>query len=283
MATHTIDNTMKSFSYEVSDREIYNDIRSETSISITETVVDEDADYKWRYWTRTSRLPAPANSTFKFFTASMLNPILWQLKDVSAKDSSGSPYYNYEIELQDTNNDLTKAVRIKNTGSLNGCRIRFALEYKYLATEEVTSEVTVYSTLTTRAFDETTILKYGRRVMNLTWPQGSTDEVVQGLCDSNKERYKEPYAYATLKLEGDSAAKRAIIYAAEISDIMTVTDDDSYMPATSFYIESIDIDIDINRVNTPIANFGLVALRAAESTGFFKFDSGHFGGPEVFG
>ena len=281
MATHTIDNTMKSFSYEVSDREIYNDIRSETSISITETVVDEDADYKWRSWTRSSSMPAPGYTTFKHFDASMPNPILWQLKDVSAKDSDGNPYYNYEISLIDNNRGESKSVEIKNTGSLNGCTIKFKVRYKYLAAEEITSEVTVNSTLTSRAFDETTILKYGRRVMNLTWPQGSTDEVVQGLCDSNKERYKEPYAYATLKLEGDSAAKRAIIYAAEISDIMVVTDDDSYMPATSFYIESIDIDIDINRVNTPIANFGLVALRAAESTGYFTIDTDSIDGDKL--
>jgi len=283
MATYTVDNTMASFSFELSDREIYNDVRSEIGISITETVVDEDADYKWRFWTRSFALPQPGYTTFKYFTASMQNPIRWKLTGVSAKDSSSNPYYDYEIELQDTNNDLTKAVRIKNTGSLNGCRIRFALEYKYLATEEVTSEVTVNQTLTARAYDATSILDYGRRVMSLVWPQGADESVVQGLCESNRSRYKEPLGYASLTLIGDSAALRAIIYGAEISDIMKVTDDDSYLPETNFFIESINIDIDINNLNTPMASFGLVEQSVAEIAGVFRFGSGHFGGPEVFG
>ena len=281
--THVINNTMASFSFELSDREIYNDVRSEIGISITETVVDEDADYSWRFWSVNSGMPAPGYTTFKFFTASMLNPIRWQLADVSASDSSGDPYYNYNINLQDTNNDLTKAVEIKNTGTLNGCKIKFRVRYKYLSAEEVTSEVTVNQTLTARAYDETTILKYGRRVMSLVWPQGAGEEIVQGLCESNRSKYKEPLGYATLTLIGDSAALRAIIYGAEISDIMTVTDDVSYLPATSFFIESINIDIDINNLNTPFATFGLVEQNVTEKAGVLRFDLGHFDGPEVFG
>jgi len=273
---------IKAFSYELSEREIYNDIRSEIGKTNSETVIDDDADYSWKVWTKYSGLPAPGYTHFAYFTATQQSPISWKLVNVSAATYAKVPYYDYEIELQDTNDDLTKAVRIKNKGSSGGT-IQYTVKYKYLTSEEVTHEETTETILTVRSTDEESISTYARRSMNLVWPQGATEETVQGLCDFNRNRYKDPYGYATLVLIGDTAAKREIIFKAEMSDIMTVTDAYSYLPETDFFVDSIDFDIDIERLNIPIATFGLVEQRPVETMVYFRFGSGHFGGPEVFG
>ena len=269
MATYTIDNSMFDLVCELSEREIYNDIRAEIGVTTSETIVDADTAYSWRYWDRQAALPAPGYTTFRYFTASMQDVSVWQLTSVSAHSYDMTPYYDYEITLIDTDDDLTKAVEIKNTGT-GGYAIRFTVRYKYLSAEEITHEEFAYNTLQVRATDDTSISKYGRRVMNLQWPQGTEATDMQGIVDSDNERYKEPYARLILTMKGEDATKQAIIYGAEISDTMTVTCDKLGLTATDYFIDSIDIN---DNVNIPTARFELVAERTVESTGYFVIDT----------
>lgn len=278
--SYTVDDSMVKIVYDLSDREIYNDIRGELGITKTETVVDDDADYSWKFWTKYCPLPAPGYTTFKYFTATLQDPITWQLTDVSVWDYEANPYFDYEIGLVDTNDDLRKAVRIKNTGSSGGS-IQFTVRYKYLSASQVTHEEISWDTLTVRAIDETSIQKYGRRVMPLKWPQGATKAQMQMVADAALAHYKDPYHVLHITLRGDTAGKATQIFTREISDIITVTCDNLGMTAEDHFIDAVSIDD--TSLRSPVAKWQLISQRAAEVTDWFKFGDGHFGGPEVLG
>lgn len=278
MATYTVNNTMSDLTYELSEREIYNDIRSEIGVTVSETVVDADANYTWKVWHRYGFLPAPGYTNYRYFTATVQTPLAWAVQNVSVYDQDRNPYYDYEYELEDTNDDLTKAFRTKNTGIKYGS-IEFEVKYKYLSAEEVSHEEYTHNTLQVRAADNTSIDKYGRRVMNLIWPQGTEEADMQGLVDADLARYKEPYARLVLTLIGKDATNQAIIYGAEISDIMTVTCTKLGLTATSYFIDAISIKD--NLATIPIGTFELVAKRTVESTGFFVIDTDSIDGSKL--
>ena len=278
MSDYTVDDSMVKIVYDLSDREIYNDIRAEIGILKTETVLDADADYSWKYWMKYSGLPAPGYTNFRYFTATLQAPITWALTNVSAYAYDKTPYYDYEIELQDTNDDLTKAVRIKNTGTSGGT-IQFTVKYKYLSAEEVTHEETSWDTLTVRSFDETSILKYGRRVMPLRWPQGATSEQMQMMADAALSHYKDPYHVLHIKLRGDTAAKATQIFTREISDTISVICDNLGMASTDHFIDAVSIDD--TALKSPVATWQLIQQRAVENTGYFMIDTDSIDGPKL--
>ncbi len=280
MSDYTVDDSMSKIVYDLSDREIYNDIRGEIGILKTETVVDDDVDYTWRFWRRTGSLPAPGYTMFRYFTAFLQDPITWQLTTVSAQDSDRQPYFDYEIELQDTNDDLTKAVRIKNTGTSSGI-ISYHVRYKFLSSDAVTHEETSWETLTVRAFDDTSIKRYGRRVMPLRWPQGATKEQMQMVADAALARYKDPYHVLHVKLRGDTAAKATQIFTREISDSITVTCANLGMTTEDHFIDAISIDD--TALRSPVATWQLIAERAVETIGYFIIDTDSIDGPKLIG
>ena len=278
MSDYTVDDSMVKIIYDLSDREIYNDIRAEIGLLKTETVLDDDADYSWKFWAKTSTLPAPGYTTWKWFTATLQDPILWQLTDVSAVDSNSVPYFDYECELDDTVDDLTKGVRIKNTGTSTG-KITYKVRYKYLSVEEVSHEEMSWDTLTVRSFDETSIKKYGRRVMPLRWPQGATTEQMQMIADAALARYKDPYPVLHVTLRGDTAAKATQILTREISDTITVTCDNLGMSGDDHFIDAISIDD--TSLRSPVARWQLIGQRAVETTSYFMIDTDLIDGPKL--
>ena len=269
MSDYTVDDSMAKIVYDLSDREIYNDIRAEIGFTKTETVLDSDTTYSWKFWSRNSAMPAPGYTTFKYFTATLQDPIEWELTDVSSKNYDGTPYFDFTATLEDTNDDLTKALNITNTGT-GGYSITYKVRYKYLSASAVTHEETSWETLTVRAYDQTSIDKYGRRVMPLKWPQGATSEQMQMIADADLAYYKDPYPVLHTTIRGDTAAKATQVFTREISDTISVVCDNLGLSA-DFFIDGISGRD--NSIKSPRATWQLIGQRSTETTGWFTLDT----------
>lgn len=284
MADYTLNDTMADIRYELDDRYIYNDIRSSIGTTKTETVVDADPLYEWRLWQEYHSLPPPGGTTFRYFTASVATPLTWtplawRLRAVTCYDYSFVPYSGFQINLIDTNDDNTKAVEIKNTGSSGGS-IKYIVEYKKLVTDAVTHEESVLSTLTVRAFDAVSIAQYGRRTMNLIWPVGATEQQMQTIVDRYLDKHKDPAARLIAVLKGTDDAKRLIIFGCEISDDVAVV---SALLGLNdeFYIDSIAIAGTVD--GYPVCTLGLTDKYATEERSIFIIDTSFIDGPDYMG
>lgn len=273
MADYTINDTMADLRYELDDRFIYNDIRSEIGYSTSETVVDDvdPATYEWRLWQKYHALPQPGYTTYQYFTATQGTPIEWRIRDVKVYDYDYAPYADYSINLIATNDSLTKAAEIKNTGSSTGT-IGYIVEYKLLISDaiEYTHEETTWNTLKVRAKDNSSILKYGRRTMNLVWPTGATENQMQSVVDRYCDKYAEPAARLSLVLKGDDDTNKGIIFQAEVSQTVQVVNARLGLNDL-FYIDSIDIHGSIDGI--PVATFGLTDQYTTETLSLFLLDS----------
>ena len=93
MSDYTVDDSMAKILYELSDREIYNDVRAELGVSHSETVVDADADYNWRAWKYYYSIGGGMGfckgSTYR---ADANNAISWKLTVLDA-------YWNERVEV----------------------------------------------------------------------------------------------------------------------------------------------------------------------------------------
>lgn len=279
MSDFTIDDTMAEIRYELDDREIYNDIRSEIGIMTTETVVDADPTYSWRYWRRTMTVPADGYIHMRVFTASELSPIGWELRSVSAKDLDGNAYYDYQIKIVSSDDSRTKGVEIINTGS-EIMVIKFRLYYKYKTADRITHEELVPETLTVRATDATSIQKYGRRVMNLTWSEGTEDGAMQVLVNHYLVRYKEPIPRLMVIVKGTTDTLRTQIITREISDLLTVVCAEIGLNS-DFFINSITLKD--GPVGVPVCTWGLEEQRTEETLTIFVLDTSELDGPHILG
>ena len=269
--------------YELSDREIYNDIRSQIGIteSSTETIVDADPTYEWRYYTVNTGLPASWRTNIKKHVASY-NALSWKLDSHSAmyQDTDGSwkPYYDYSVWIEESDTDHC-TVHYKNTGS-HYASLHYVLKYKYLASEGFSHEETstTYSTLTVRATDETSIGKYGRRVMNLVWPEGQAQTDMQSLVEWYLAKYKEPVATVRLTVVGGDDTKKAAILDSDYSQRDTVTLSALGLD-TNFFIDRIEIRDDLKGM--PMANLELVEVRPEEAKTLFRLGVSKLGSAHV--
>jgi len=284
VADYTVDDSMAKIIYSLSDREIYNDVRAELGFLTTETIVDADPAYEWKYWSKYTGLPAPGYTTFQYFTATLAEALAWSLYDHDAFDYDRNPYHDYEINLIDTNDDETKAAEIKNTGTKYGT-ISYKVKYKYLASDEITHEEQSFNTLNVRATDETSIRKYGRRVLPLVWPQGTTAEDMQMIVNAALARYKEPMDHLQVTMQGRTDAIAIQIFTREISDTIAVTCANLGLAAVDFYLDSMS-----NKDTQPAAagphlfcTWGLIAQRTEEATGWFTIDTDSLDGPKLLG
>jgi len=280
MSEFTVDDTMVKLRYELDDREIYNDIRSEIGIMINETIVDEDATYSWKWWIRRIRL-APGRQSVSKFSASN-NAISWKLGghyarvDIPHYEGKRS-YSNYSVKLSSSGDSAT--VTLKNTGSLN-CEIHFSVAYKYKTADRVTHEEAIPETLTVRATDATSILKYGRRVMNLTWTEGTKEDDMQAVVDHDLLRYKDPVARLNLDILGSTDALRTQIITREISDLVTIICTRLGLNGVCF-INSISISD--NPAGIPSATWGLELQRAYELLTLFLLGTSSLDGAHILG
>ena len=279
MADYTLNDTMADIRLEYDDRFIYNDIRSSIGTTSTETVVDADPTYSWLLWQEYHSLPNPGYTTFRYFKATAESPIEWRIRNVSAYTYDYEPYADYQIALIDTNETNTKAVELKNTGTGTGT-IGYIVEYKYVASEEITHDETVYNTLTVRSTDDASINLYGRRTMNLVWPTGASESQMQGVIDRYLEKHKDPSARAYVQLKGDDDTMRAIIFGAEISKDVQLICAELGLNDT-YYIDSIEIHGTPDGI--PIATWMCTDKYATEISSLFVLDTSELDGTHKLG
>jgi len=278
MSDFTVDDTMAEIRYELDDREIYNDVRSEIGIIESETVVDVDPTYSWKTYARRMEV-SPPFLHIRHITTTLSNPLSWKLGNHHAKDLDGKSYYAYNIKLKSTSDDRTKVVEITNTGSKT-MKIYFEVKVKYQTGTEVTHEEPVSSTLSVRATDATSIAKYGRRVMNLTWTEGTEEEEMQALVGNYITKYKDPIARISCVIKGTTDVLRTQIITREITDIITVLCANLGLSADCF-INSITITGD--PIGIPVCTWGLEIQRVYELLTLFRLDISELDGPHILG
>ncbi len=280
MSDFTVNDTMADLRYELDDREIYNDIRSEIGILTSETVVDEDATYSWKVYARRMTIPAGSNSYTRMITTNISNPIQWRIGNHHAEDPDDKPYYDYNVKAVATDDDRTIAVVTTNTGSKT-MRIYVEAKVKYKTSEKVTHEAMISSTLAVRATSASSkIRKYGRRVMNLTWTEGTSEKDMQALVDHYITRYEEPVARVSCMIKGSTDALRTQIITREISDLITVVCTNLGLNADCF-INSISIRDD--NLGIPNCTWGLEIQRTYELLTLFLLDTSELDGAHVLG
>ena len=100
MSDFTVDDTMAEIRYELDEREIYNDIRSEIGTLISETVVDVDPTYRWQVFYRFP-IVLPGETVRLVFLADYVMASEWRLfahtaiYKASVNPSVWLRYYDY--------------------------------------------------------------------------------------------------------------------------------------------------------------------------------------------
>ena len=287
MSEFTInDNTLAEVIYEIDEREIYNDIRSKVGLFISETLVDpDDPFYNWQIFTRYVFLE-PGETKRARFGGLYVSASDWELVTHSAYSYDpiyyfhySTPYYDYTIVLETMDGDFRKDVVVTNTGILNAM-VRYVVKYKYLAAETITHEDLTPLLVTVRAVDETSIRKYGRRVMNLTWSEGTEEGAMRSLVNNYLTRYKEPSARLIVTVKGITDTLRTQIITREISDRLTVVCANLGLNA-DFFINSISISFD--PAGIPLCTWGVEEQRAEELLTLFLTNTSFTNGPHITG
>lgn len=274
----TFDNNMARLIYELDDREIYNDVRSQIDVTETETntVIDSEAVYgedEGRFQgrnlgaasrdviinaatgdTRVTWLGASCLSAYsRFFGVSQswcedLGGVWFGPDDPTFFVYNRSRCYLNNLTAQVvtdiiSESDASCTVRILNQSAVSIDDYTIVARYTKLDRPIMSHEASEATLLTlmVRATDDISILNYGRRVMNLTWPLGQTQVQMQSLVDAYRDRHCEPVARLTMTLIGDDSFKVTQILTRKISDCVTVINTQLGLSA-KYYINAIDFN-----------------------------------------
>jgi len=301
----TFDETMVDIVYELDDREIHNDIRSEIIVSDTETIEDVEEEYGYNtVWASYMGLINPGESTYINMDAEVGHvPVSWKSISVSyvrAKDysvdeatceASGGNWNSYGLwcgvdygghisKSFDNKQDSWCKVKLTNTGTLICHQFTVGARYKYLDVPGSSHEETVYNTLTVRATDPASIQKYARRVLNLTWPLGATQAQTQEIAESYKNKYSEPVSRVTMWVTGKTDALKVQILTRKVSDLITAISSKLGLSA-DYYINRIDYKDFADRL--PQVVWTLEEQRASEAAGIFVIDTSDIDGTAWIG
>lgn len=272
---------IQEFSIDLSDREIYNDIRAECDIwAILELHPDITPDFfEAESTTQTKSLPpsegvhasvevfyfeAGAGEEGTYFTdASISEMTILPISGLSEAECEAieagtrfqGEYYDglchvgvrpSRVRIYSTSysSDHPKLwVYVRNEYGLYGNSNPYTVEVTVTAEYYKLDPDQRYFKL--RALDETSILKYGRRVMDLTWPLGQTPEQMQEIIDLYLERYAEPVCFANIKMLGKTAELQKQILGFDISDILLIVQAGLNLN-TEFFINNINCRHDVS-------------------------------------
>jgi hypothetical protein len=282
----TFTNTMKDITLEYSDREIYNDVRSQIDITVTTVVMDSPDTYAIKqavYVGYESSLVNGATIQQTLYSKSGLTQITWQSSTAAAGGQYGvspnitTPRISCTV-VSTTSTSCT--VSITNDSGYDLSYVFSWVDYQYLSSGAVYSEKTGMSILTVRATDDTSIAKYGRRVFNMVWPLGQTQAETEALAQAYLQRYAEPIPLMTMNVWGKTDALITQIFTRKISDLITIVNTDLGLSA-DFYINQIDIYHDPYGLVT--ATWLLEYQRDVETTILFTLDTSSLDGPDILG
>jgi len=308
---------LKTFALELSDRQIYNDIRTETDIT-DETEIHGDGTPEahqeveiGKDWNREVVVGANGTEDVTFTAEAGHTDVTWVstvisrayrsteygLSEAECEAGDGTwygpiggnpstclfPYISGTISIKFTiRGETTATARVTNPYNYE-IRATPTATYRYLVQEAVAGPVTIETetrTLTVRATDETSIAKYGRRVMNLIWPMGQTEVQAQSLVDAYRDRYCEPVSLASMTLEGSTDARITQILGMDIDDKHQFIHPGLDMDE-EFFVNNLNVTL--NREGTGIltGTFGLEQVRAMEEAGLFTLDVSELDGAHV--
>jgi len=118
------------------------------------------------------------------------------------------------ISWEITNRGPTTATIQVTNGSSYDIRGTWKIGYLALSSEN--------RFLKYRVTDTTSIEKYGRRVMNLKWPLGQHPNTMQQMINDYLERYAEPVPMLTVTIQGKTDRLATFVMNAKIDDLIRV-------------------------------------------------------------
>ncbi len=308
---------LNQFTLEISDRDIYNDIRSETDVT-TETEVQGDGTPEEHSQIEVPKdgnvkvvLAADSSENVVFTAQTGHTDVTWveaevvyarrtREYDISEAECEGAdgtwfaagdtyPSCCYYPDIADTlgvqsmiRTKTTWTVRITNPYSYE-VRAEPRAIYSYLSQEAIEGPITVHThtrTLTIRSTDATSIKKYGRRVMNLVWPMGQSEEQAQSLIDAYCDRYSEPVSFASMVIEGNTDAKITQILDMDIDDKHTFVHPGLDMNQ-DFFVNNISVTLNREGTGLLTGTFGLEQVRTMEEDTYFIINTSEIGGTHV--
>jgi len=294
MSVATFNDTMYSLICEIDDRKIYNDIRSQIDVTVTEVVLDEEAEYgiisTWGgyFWDTCQDLAANETIEDEIIHAHREHTdiiISWDKAwaearivadgteldfDVTITEETVKYYASgkYEILYVDVTNPLSEAIE----------HVRLYAEYTYLVRDETSHPETNTRTVTVNVTDATSIDLFGRRELNLTWALGQTQTQMESIIAGYLAIYKDPLPYLIMTLKGTIDALILQIFTRKISDRITIVSSGLGLNA-DFFINGINIYDDAEGILTGV--YLLEQVPAIYAVSLFTLDSSSLDGPDI--
>ena len=300
-------NQLRDFTLEISDREIYNDIRAECDVTEILTVrpnATPDLFLPFTASTGSQLIEANSEAELTATADEDHSEIVWgSIVEYSfapetilgwgqgaCEQLGGDWWYSTslgtslcmlpqslvqsDVEWKIVSRDETTCtIRVTNDSDY---LLRGLWKVSYIALTPETRYIKL------RSINQDSIDKYGRRAMDLVWPMGITPNAMQSLIDNYCERYCEPVCLASMTLEGETDTKIDQILNMRIDDkheiIHTGLDMDE-----EFFV--ININGLFNREGTGIltGTFGLEQIRDMEKTTLFTLDVSQLDSAHVLG
>lgn len=247
MTTAIDDTEVVGFTLDYGEREIYNDIRTECDVTeILEVRPDatpelfETFTAQGDYW----GIPPGATMDITAYAASEHSEITW----LQVVDFYSNPVTQFDF-TQEECEGLGGTWRDPGMGAAPFCLLPSSLapaSYRIISrgtnscTVRVTNESSIYDIsvvflvayqaltpekryIKLRSVNETSIAKYGRRVMDLRWYVGQTPNQMQSIIDGKCDKYSEPYPVVNVVMLGKTDALVTKILGLKIDDKVTLT------------------------------------------------------------
>lgn len=287
----TFDDTMIDIIYELDDREIYNDIRSETIVESEEEI--DDSHWEEGTITTTRGTSYYASDTAKEHMSLLGLPSDVTREDVISVTWSGELHHkggsgwtitdcNLSVRLHDTLKRCYVMVPVDTGPSGYPDLYNGDLHITYNGEEwaEESHLETVYTTISVHAEDVLSMAKYGRRSMNLIWPAGANEVQSQSIVDSYCTRYSEPVARCLVTLIGKNDTLRLQMLIRTMSDKITLISSHLGL-STDFWINKVDYQDFPDRL--PQVVWVVEQVRAEEEAGVFTIDTSFIDGDALIG
>lgn len=301
------DYELSSFTLELSDREIYNDIRAECDVTEILTVrPDATPELFDTFSCQTKSQAIAANSTVELTATADEDhsEIVWlEIIDYSfhpetilgwgqgACEELGG-YWRWSSSLGTSLCTLPQSIvegdvewDIVST-SATTCTIevinnsdyelRGVWRVAYMALTPETRYIKLRST------DDDSIDKYGRRVMDLVWPLGITPNQMQSLIDNYCEHHCEPVCLASMTIEGHDDTSIEQILDMDIDNKHQIIHAGLDMDE-EFFVNNMNIWFNREGTGLLTGTFGLEQIRDTEDYTLFTLDVSQLDGTHVLG
>ena len=296
-------NQLKDFTLEISDREIYNDIRAECDVTEILTVrPDATPELFLSFEASAWAEPIAKNSTLDIIATADEDhsEIVWlEITDYSfhpetimgwgqgACEQLGGiwnaimgtatcrlPQSTVEADMEweiIKREDTTCTIRVTNNSDYD---VRGVWKVAYLALTPETRYIKL------RSINQTSIDKYGRRAMDLVWPLGITPNTMQSLIDNYCARYCEPVSLASMTLEGETDTKIGYILNMRIDDKHEIIHPGLSMDE-EFFVNNIGVSFNREGTGVLTGTFGLEQVRDMEKPTYFIIGTSLIGGAHI--